>query len=96
MAAVISGSVFGDNCSLISDTTIISANATNCHLDMHYVTQIPYALIAGVVTAIAFLLLGFSGSMTLGYFAALASLWLFLIVSRKRKNALLKTVNTPL
>lgn len=83
MAAVISGSVFGDNCSLISDTTIISANATNCHLDMHYVTQIPYALIAGVAAAIGFLVLGFSGTIILGYVCAFASLWLFVLGSRR-------------
>ena len=87
MAAVISGSVFGDNCSLISDTTIISANATNCHLDMHYVTQIPYALIAGVATAVAFLLLGLSSSLILAYGCALLSLWIFVQGSKRFYSA---------
>lgn len=95
MAAVISGSVFGDNCSLISDTTIISANATNCHLDMHYVTQIPYALIAGVASAIGFLVLGFSGTVILGYVCAFVALWLFVLGSKRFSRSAQKASVNP-
>jgi len=44
IAAVLSGAVFGDHCSPISDTTIMSSMASSCdHID-HVSTQIPYAL----------------------------------------------------
>lgn len=45
-AAVIGGSVFGDQCSPISDTTILSSLATGCDLMDHVFTQIPLALTA--------------------------------------------------
>src|SRR5690606_8505536 len=44
--AVMGGSVFGDQCSPISDTTILSSFVTGCHLMDHVKTQIPLALFA--------------------------------------------------
>jgi len=60
VAASLSGGVFGDHSSPISDTTIISsmASATD-HID-HVRTQLPYALLAGGVAALAFAILGAS------------------------------------
>lgn len=44
LAATLGGSVFGDHCSPISDTTIMSSTGASCpHMD-HVTTQIPYAL----------------------------------------------------
>jgi len=52
VGAVLSGSVFGDHCSPISDTTIMSSMASGAdHVD-HVRTQIPYALLAAVVALI--------------------------------------------
>lgn len=48
MGAVISGGIFGDHCSPISDTTIISSMASGCDHVEHVKTQLPYALISGV------------------------------------------------
>ncbi|MTB49760.1 Na+/H+ antiporter NhaC family protein [Lewinella sp. W8] len=58
VAAVLGGGVFGDHCSPISDTTILSsmASATD-HVD-HVKTQLPYAGIAGGAAALIYLLLG--------------------------------------
>ena len=58
VAASLSGGVFGDHASPISDTTIISsmASATD-HVD-HVRTQLPYALLAGAVAAAGFALVG--------------------------------------
>ncbi len=51
-AAVLDGAIFGDHCSPISDTTIMSSIASSCdHLD-HVKTQIPYALTTMAVAAI--------------------------------------------
>ncbi|NOZ95041.1 MAG: Na+/H+ antiporter NhaC family protein [Acidobacteria bacterium] len=49
VAAILGGSVFGDHCSPISDTTIMSSMASSCdHVD-HVRTQLPYALLAAAV-----------------------------------------------
>ncbi len=59
VAATMGGGVFGDHCSPISDTTIISSMASaSDHID-HVRTQFPYALIPGAITAILYLILGF-------------------------------------
>lgn len=50
-AVVLGGSVFGDHCSPISDTTVLSSLASGCnHID-HVRTQLPYALVVGVIAA---------------------------------------------
>lgn len=60
VAASLSGGIFGDHCSPISDTTIISSMAAATdHID-HVRTQLPYALIGGSVAAVCFALLGLS------------------------------------
>lgn len=60
VAAVVGGGVFGDHCSPISDTTIVSSLAAGCdHLE-HVKTQLPYALFAGGLSIIGFLLVGMS------------------------------------
>ncbi len=61
-AAIISGGVLGDHCSPISDTTILSSSGSNCKLESHFESQLPYALIIGTVSALAFLLAGITGS----------------------------------
>lgn len=58
MGAVISGGVFGDHCSPISDTTIISAMASGCEVGEHTRTQLPYALIAAGVSFVLFIVFG--------------------------------------
>ncbi|MCK4751146.1 MAG: hypothetical protein KAT15_29005, partial [Bacteroidales bacterium] len=58
VAATMGGGVFGDHCSPISDTTIISSMASaSDHID-HVRTQLPYALLTGAATAIIYLILG--------------------------------------
>ena len=58
LAAVISGGIFGDHCSPISDTTIISSMATGCDHVEHVKTQLPYALFSGAVAFALFALFG--------------------------------------
>jgi Na+/H+ antiporter NhaC len=59
IAAALGGGVFGDHCSPISDTTIISSMASGSdHID-HVKTQLPYALVAGSITAVLYLILGY-------------------------------------
>ena len=58
LGAVISGGVFGDHCSPISDTTIITSMATGCDHVEHVKTQLPYALISGAIAFALFALFG--------------------------------------
>jgi len=59
VAAVLSGGVFGDHASPVSDTTIISSMAAATdHID-HVKTQLPYALISASVAAVLFIIAGF-------------------------------------
>jgi len=56
-AATIGGAVFGDQCSPISDTTILSSLATGCDLMDHVTTQFPLAILAGVLAMISYALM---------------------------------------
>ena len=67
MSAVLSGSLFGDHCSPVSDTTTVAAAAAGCTQIEHVATQLPYALICATITAISFLLLGISGMRWISY-----------------------------
>ena len=49
VGAVLAGAVFGDHCSPISDTTVLSSIASGCRLEEHVWTQGPYALVTAVV-----------------------------------------------
>ncbi|MCH8227437.1 MAG: Na+/H+ antiporter NhaC family protein [Proteobacteria bacterium] len=49
IAAVLGGSVWGDHCSPISDTTILSSMASGCDHIEHVRTQMPYALLVGFI-----------------------------------------------
>lgn len=49
IASVLAGSVWGDHCSPISDTTILSSMASGCDHIEHVRTQLPYAFLVGIV-----------------------------------------------
>jgi Na+/H+ antiporter NhaC len=52
ISSVLAGAVFGDHCSPISDTTIMSSMASSCdHID-HVRTQIPYAFLTSIVALV--------------------------------------------
>jgi Na+/H+ antiporter NhaC len=53
VASVLAGSVLGDHCSPISDTTILSSLASSCNHVSHVRTQMPYALTVGAVALFA-------------------------------------------
>ncbi len=58
LAAVLGGGIFGDHCSPISDTTIISSMASGSdHID-HVKTQLPYAVLVAAVTGLIYVALG--------------------------------------
>ncbi|CAA6820338.1 MAG: Na+/H+ antiporter [uncultured Sulfurovum sp.] len=59
IGAVISGGIFGDHVSPISDTTIISSMAAGCDHIEHVRTQIPYALIGAFFASLCYLFFGY-------------------------------------
>ena len=63
IGAVLSGGLFGDHCSPISDTTILSATGAGCSQLDHVKTQLPYALFNGVCSFIAFIIAGITASI---------------------------------
>ena len=63
ISACLSGSVCGDHCSPLSDTTIMSSAGAMCDHIAHVSTQLPYAIISAIISAVGFLLAG-----VLGYF----------------------------
>jgi Na+/H+ antiporter NhaC len=63
VGAVLAGAVFGDHCSPISDTTIVSAFSSDCDVMAHVRTQLPYALTAAfLATVLGYLPAGFGVS----------------------------------
>ncbi|WP_042345316.1 Na+/H+ antiporter NhaC family protein [Bacillus massiliigorillae] len=85
MSAVLSGSLFGDHTSPVSDTTTVASAAAGCSQIDHVVTQLPYALICASITAISFLLLGISGMRWIPYVFIILTIGL-LIYYFKRKT----------
>lgn len=62
IGAVLSGGIFGDHCSPISDTTILSSTGAGAdHID-HVKTQLPYALVNAGIAIIGFIVAGITGS----------------------------------
>lgn len=70
LSAVLAGSVFGDHCSPISDTTILSSTGARCnHID-HVSTQLPYALSVAAISCVGFITLGMTASVGLSFAVA--------------------------
>lgn len=66
LAAVLAGAVFGDHCSPISDTTIMSATGAGVNVIDHVMTQLPYAIISAIIAAVGYLVLGLTSSVLIG------------------------------
>ena len=62
MSACLAGSVCGDHCSPISDTTIMSSAGGQCNHINHVSTQIPYAVSVAAISFVMYLLAGFVNS----------------------------------
>ena len=60
LGATLAGSVYGDHCSPISDTTILASTGADCMHIRHVETQLPYATLVAVVCAVGYLVAGFT------------------------------------
>jgi len=63
LSATLAGSVFGDHCSPISDTTILSSTGSQCNHLKHVGTQIPYAMTVGVCCVVGYIIAGFTNGL---------------------------------
>ncbi len=87
LAAVLAGSVFGDHCSPISDTTILSSTGAGSHLIDHVMTQLPYAIISAIIAGIGYVVLGLTGSALLGLITTLVIFIIFVITVKNIQKA---------
>lgn len=79
VSAILAGAVWGDHCSPISDTTILSSLASGCDHIEHVRTQLPYAMTVGTTAILTGSLMSALGApWWLGMSLGLAILWLIL------------------
>lgn len=91
IGACLSGGVFGDHCSPISDTTILASTAAGADHIQHVRTQLPYSLTVGISSAIGFLVGGLISPL-LGLATTAVVIILMLIVLHKSAQARLATI----
>ncbi|GAA8003162.1 Na+/H+ antiporter NhaC family protein [Helicobacter pylori] len=74
VSAILSGAVYGDHTSPISDTTILSATGAGCSVQSHFITQLPYATIAMLCSAVSLGVASFMHSRSLALLIGVALL----------------------
>lgn len=98
-SAVLGGSVFGDHCSPISDTTIIASAAAGCDHMEHNRTQIPYAFTVAGVCIVGYLVGGFTNAnviISLSVSVVLMLVVLFILHKKYGHNNQKNSANKPL
>jgi Na+/H+ antiporter NhaC len=88
MSAVLSGAVFGDHASPISDTTVLSSAGASCKVIPHFESQLPYALTAAALAAVGYLGFGLTGNVFVGYitFGIAIAIVAFLIWTKQKSQ----------
>mgnify|MGYP000583330995 CR=1 FL=1 len=87
LSATLAGSVFGDHCSPISDTTILSSAGAGCaHLE-HVSTQMLYACVVAASSAVGYMVSGLMhGSLLPGFASGLIFMVVTMLVLRRRNK----------
>lgn len=80
LSAVLAGSVFGDHCSPISDTTILSSTGARCNHISHVSTQIPYTLVVAISCLVGYIVAGITANLLLTWVFALSTLLIILFI----------------
>ncbi len=83
VGAVIGGGLFGDQCSPISDTTILSSTGAACDHILHVSTQLVYGIVVGISAFVGFLFGGLTGKYYLSIAVTAVVLIVLLIVLNK-------------
>ena len=63
LSAVLAGSVFGNHCSPIGDTSILSSTGAQCNIIDHIATQMPYGITAASVSVVGYVIAGLTSNM---------------------------------
>ncbi|MFM2589099.1 Na+/H+ antiporter NhaC family protein [Vibrio sp. TBV020] len=84
IGAVLSGGLFGDHCSPISETTILSSTGAACNQYEHFKTQLPYALLNGAIALSSFIIAGIVESPMVLLVAIVAQIAIYVVISRTR------------
>lgn len=90
LGATLAGSVYGDHCSPLSDTTILASTGAQCDHLRHVETQLPYATLVAAVCAVGYVVAGFVRNPWITVAVSVALLLIVFIVLlfwQKRKNA---------
>ena len=85
VSACLAGAVFGDHCSPISDTSIMSSAGAMCLHVNHVTTQIPYALSVGVICFISYIIAGLVQNWFVSIILGVAMILGFLFFMRNRE-----------
>jgi len=94
ISACLSGAVFGDHCSPISDTTIMSSAGAQCSHLNHVGTQVYYALLVAGVSFVFFLIAGFWQSPIVTIIGIVTMVVILLLI-KKFQNRGVKLVDSP-
>ena len=86
ISACMAGAVCGDHCSPISDTTIMSSAGAQCNHLNHVSTQLPYALTCAAVSAVTYIVAGFTKSAWISLPVGIVLLFAVLFVLKKRQG----------
>ncbi len=88
MSACLAGSVCGDHCSPISDTTIMSSAGAQCDHINHVSTQLPYALTVAGVSFVSYIVAGFVQnvyiSLAISFVLTVATLFVIKAITNKK------------
>lgn len=90
LGATLAGSVYGDHCSPISDTTILASTGAQCDHLRHVETQLPYATLVAAVCAVGYVVAGFVRNPWITVAVSVALLLIVFVVLlfwQKRQNA---------
>ena len=89
MSACLAGSVCGDHCSPISDTTIMSSAGAQCDHINHVSTQLPYSLTVAGISFVCYIIAGFVPNwyitLPVGIVLTVATLFVIKLISSKNK-----------
>lgn len=83
LGAVLAGAVFGDHCSPISDTTILSSTGASCNVLTHVITQLPYALFSAAAALIGYVLYALTTNGWVGLLGVLVVLAIGAVVGQR-------------
>ena len=87
LSATLAGSVFGDHCSPISDTTILSSAGAGCIHIEHVSTQLPYALLVAFCALCGYIVAGLTQNLLLSLATGFIALFIITYIINKKNQA---------